>query len=202
MERLKKIYALVTEQGTAADETGLYADCLQNSKAVGTVKDLAGKEVVLKDSSDLDVTDFQDVTANEAVNCSYCGYGASDEDDAPLPVDTTFKFAVTGGFTIIRGRAPILAADGGVVGFQTPEGEEVKLVVALEVASKDGKDYRYVTDSSKMDDLGFQCLDYDRTDFEKVTCKRCGSTLSDQGYCVDLTCPHSNHLQHETWSAA
>jgi hypothetical protein len=33
------------------------------------------------------------------------------------------------------------------------------------------------------------------------TCERCGSSLLDDGYCRDITCPHSDYLQHETWIA-
>jgi hypothetical protein len=32
------------------------------------------------------------------------------------------------------------------------------------------------------------------------TCKRCGSDLDEDGYCEDETCPHSDYLQHETWT--
>ena len=31
-------------------------------------------------------------------------------------------------------------------------------------------------------------------------CKRCGSDLDEKGYCKDETCPHSDHLQNETWT--
>jgi len=30
-------------------------------------------------------------------------------------------------------------------------------------------------------------------------CKRCGTVLNKKGYCKDETCPHSDHLQNETW---
>jgi hypothetical protein len=30
-------------------------------------------------------------------------------------------------------------------------------------------------------------------------CKRCGTSLDKKGYCGDETCPHSDHLQDETW---
>ena len=30
-------------------------------------------------------------------------------------------------------------------------------------------------------------------------CKRCGTDLDKKGYCKDETCPHSDHLQNETW---
>lgn len=44
------------------------------------------------------------------------------------------------------------------------------------------------------------------------TCQRCGSPLTGTndpeipennraaGYCSDVTCPHNDHLQHETWT--
>ena len=34
----------------------------------------------------------------------------------------------------------------------------------------------------------------------KPVCKRCGTPLDSKGYCMDLTCPHSDYLQHETWT--
>jgi hypothetical protein len=34
----------------------------------------------------------------------------------------------------------------------------------------------------------------------KSACKRCGTPLNRKGFCRDVTCPHSDYLQHETWT--
>lgn len=70
----RTIYALVTNQGTAADETGLCSDCLQNVRAVDHAKAMAHKDVVITNPSDTDVSDFHDVTENDAMYCEFCGY--------------------------------------------------------------------------------------------------------------------------------
>ncbi len=31
-------------------------------------------------------------------------------------------------------------------------------------------------------------------------CNRCDTDLDRDGYCKDLSCPHSDYLQHETWT--
>jgi len=36
-------------------------------------------------------------------------------------------------------------------------------------------------------------------EFSVDECKRCGTNLKN-GYCMDETCPHNNHLQDETWT--
>jgi hypothetical protein len=34
----------------------------------------------------------------------------------------------------------------------------------------------------------------------KPPCKRCDTPLNPRGFCRDVTCPHRDHLQHETWT--
>jgi hypothetical protein len=52
------------------------------------------------------------------------------------------------------------------------------------------------TDGENTDD----CATHGHEISQGLTCQRCGSILNTSGYCTDVTCPHSNHLQHETWT--
>jgi len=79
-----------------------------------------------------------------------------------------WKFNVTGGFDIDKTLQPYVAHDGGVVGFTLPDGRTVRLVVALEIESKDGSKFDYITADQIMGDLGFAGLDYDRLEFEEL----------------------------------
>jgi hypothetical protein len=44
------------------------------------------------------------------------------------------------------------------------------------------------------------CATPEHKNRQGLTCQRCGSILNSSGYCKDVTCPHSDHLQHETWT--
>ena len=73
-----------------------------------------------------------------------------------------FNFIVTGSM-LVNGK-PFQAADAETVGFTQKDGSVVKLVVGLEVGKPDGS-FQYLTSHDEMRKLGFEVIDYDRTDF-------------------------------------
>ena len=79
-------------------------------------------------------------------------------------MEKQYLFNVTGGFDINAAFTPELDATGTVRAFTTPKGEEVRLIVALEIES--GGKCRYVTSEQAMAEEGFANLEYDHTDFE------------------------------------
>lgn len=66
----RKMYALVSDQGTAAAETALCEDCFEDDEN----KDYARKQAstVLKDIPDLET--FHDCTGNDVLSCCICGH--------------------------------------------------------------------------------------------------------------------------------
>ena len=95
-----------------------------------------------------------------------------------MPLDekeTTFKFDVTGTFSIqnefeqILSQMPMrtMGKEGEITGFKLPNGKIVQLVVALEVMSENEESFEYITSEEKMDALGFRCLDYIALTFTK-----------------------------------
>ena len=87
-----------------------------------------------------------------------------------MPLDekeTTFKFDVTGTFSIQKEFEQMLSQMGEITGFKLPNGKIVQLVVALEVMSEDENSFEYITSEEKMDALGFRCLDYIALTFTK-----------------------------------
>jgi len=77
------------------------------------------------------------------------------------------KFEVTGTFYIDKKHKPILDCRGNICGFKLKDGRTVKLVVGLEVANPEETDYQYITSDKDTAKIGFELLEYDRTDFEK-----------------------------------
>jgi hypothetical protein len=87
-----------------------------------------------------------------------------------MPLDekeTTFKFDVTGTFSIQNEFEQVLSQMGETTGFKLPNGKTVQLVVALEVVSENEESFEYITSEEKMDALGFRCLDYIALTFTK-----------------------------------
>lgn len=78
-----------------------------------------------------------------------------------------YKFKATGGFDINKKFREIPSCSGDVCGFELPDGRVVQIVIALEVASKDGNSYKYITSEKTMAELGFEGLDYDKLIFEE-----------------------------------
>jgi hypothetical protein len=61
-----------------------------------------------------------------------------------------------------------IGGNGQVIGFKLPDGRIVRPCICLEVESKDGNKFRYITSESAMAKLGFEGLDYkDTTGFEE-----------------------------------
>lgn len=77
-----------------------------------------------------------------------------------------YKFVAEGGYDIDSNLTPEANAFGEVVGFKLPDGRSVRLVIALEVSDEYGDDFKYVTSEQEMSELGFDCLDYERLNFE------------------------------------
>jgi hypothetical protein len=80
-------------------------------------------------------------------------------------MDKSYKFSITGG--IDTKLKPILAADGGIVGFQDEAGNEYKPIFALEVITPDG-DADEISTDSQFFEAGFHCLDYDSLEFIEI----------------------------------
>ena len=71
-----------------------------------------------------------------------------------------YGFEVTGAFSIDKKLKPELGASGDITRFKLPDGRTARLVVGIEIESKKGDKYEYITEETKMDKLGFTCLDY------------------------------------------
>ena len=80
----------------------------------------------------------------------------------------TYLFKVTGGFDINRKFKEELSCISKVVGFKLPDGRTARPIIGLEIESKDGNKFEYVTSESKMSELGFEGLDYGHVFFEEV----------------------------------
>lgn len=79
-----------------------------------------------------------------------------------------YRFKATGGFNINRKFKAGLSYNGeDICRFTLPDGRTVRLAIALEVESKDGNNFKYITSESEMTELGFECLDYDSLTFEE-----------------------------------
>jgi hypothetical protein len=79
-----------------------------------------------------------------------------------------YGFDVRGGYSINKNFIPVLAYDGTIVGFTLPDGRTVRLTIALEIESKDGSKYKYVTSEKNMMNLGFSYLDYEYINFYPI----------------------------------
>jgi hypothetical protein len=67
---MPKMFALVTDQETAAAETALCGDCFQQPENQGYAREQASQ------SDDVDPnSDFQDCSQNDALECCICGKG-------------------------------------------------------------------------------------------------------------------------------
>lgn len=80
----------------------------------------------------------------------------------------TYSFEIRGEFMDVDTKLIEIVDHGGLVtGFLLPDGRSVQLVMALEVMSADGEKFEYVTEESKMDELGLAGLDYISLTFNK-----------------------------------
>lgn len=84
------------------------------------------------------------------------------------PENMEYRFEATGGFDIPSCFEQQLDASGKIFGFKLKDGRIVRLAVCLEVESKDGKKYKYITKESEMCKLGFCDLAYDELSFVEL----------------------------------
>ena len=79
-----------------------------------------------------------------------------------------YRFEVTGGFDVNKKLKEKLDHSGSYVcAFKLPDGRTFRPMFALEIESKDGSSFEYITDETDMADLGFEGLVYDHVGFEK-----------------------------------
>ena len=78
-----------------------------------------------------------------------------------------YRFEVTGGFDVNKKFKEKLSCTGDVCALKLPDGRTVRPMLALEVESKDGNSFEYITDEIDMSALGFEGLDYDNVGFER-----------------------------------
>ena len=76
-----------------------------------------------------------------------------------------YKFELTGGFSVDKNFTPELSYNGGIMSFALPDGRVVQLIVALEIEEANGRHHRQITSQHEMDELGFECLDYENVQF-------------------------------------
>ena len=76
-----------------------------------------------------------------------------------------YNFVVTGQFDIDSENTPQEDAYGARSGFILPDGRTVRLVVALEIESTDGEEYKYIVSQKAMEEIGFNLFNYDETNF-------------------------------------
>jgi len=72
-------------------------------------------------------------------------------------------FIATGTFLVKKGLEPVLAHNGELIGFKTPQGT-VRLCICLEVEQPDGT-FKYLSKESDMEEVGIILLDYDELKF-------------------------------------
>jgi len=92
------------------------------------------------------------------------GVDPHEEDEEDL---NEYRFEVTGGYCVREDLTPLMSAIGNIVGFKTPDGKIIKLVVALEVTTEDEDDFEYITSERRMEELGLEGLDSDELRFIK-----------------------------------
>ena len=76
---------------------------------------------------------------------------------------TQYLFEVTGGFDIDDDLEPILDASGNICGFTLPDGREADIAICMRVEGGDKEEW--ITSERKMAQLGFESLDYGKSDF-------------------------------------
>lgn len=76
---------------------------------------------------------------------------------------TKYLFEVTGGFDVDDRLQPIFDAAGHICGFTLPDGREADLAICIRVEG--GEKEEWITSERKMEELGFESLDYGKSDF-------------------------------------
>jgi len=84
-----------------------------------------------------------------------------------------YEFKVTGEFEVACHLKPVFGKGNRkntIIGFELPDGRMARLLVGLELENKGNpeiQDYAHITSQQEMEMLGFGCLDYSMTSFEK-----------------------------------
>ena len=84
-----------------------------------------------------------------------------------------YAFKVTGEFEVDCHLKPVFGKgnrQNTIIGFELPNGRMARLIVGLELETKvnpEIQDYAHITSQQEMEILGFGCLDYSMTSFEK-----------------------------------
>lgn len=76
---------------------------------------------------------------------------------------TKYLFEVTGGFDINDDLKPIFDAAGNICGFTLPDGRFADLAICIRVEGIEKEEW--ITSERKMEKLGFESLDYGKSDF-------------------------------------
>jgi len=79
--------------------------------------------------------------------------------------NVTTRFEVSGTFSVNGDLKASLSCNNAVTGFVLADGRTVRLIVGLEIESKDGAEFTYVTSEQEMRDLGMELDNYDETTF-------------------------------------
>jgi len=83
-------------------------------------------------------------------------------------MDKIYKCTVTCTFRVLENRLDEYIPQTGIVaGFKLRDGRTVRPVIGMEIESKDGSRYKYVTSQNEMAKLGLEDLEYDVSDFEE-----------------------------------
>lgn len=84
----QKMYALVSNQGTAMDETSFCSDCIEKNR--GLTQDTAPKDAAIP-------LDWHECTDNDALVCNNCGWPESGgQKFTPGPVRGDWRVRITG----------------------------------------------------------------------------------------------------------
>ena len=74
-----------------------------------------------------------------------------------------YLFEVTGDFLVDEDLEPRFDTVGNICGFTLPDGREADLAICIRVEG--GKKEKWITSERKMEKLGFESLDYTKSDF-------------------------------------
>jgi hypothetical protein len=81
------------------------------------------------------------------------------------PEDRNYVFEVRGGFANVDAKLePLLGASGNIYGFKLPDGREADLAICLRVEGAYTPE-EWIVDEKKMEELGFEGLDYAWSEF-------------------------------------
>lgn len=82
--------------------------------------------------------------------------------------DNIYGFNLSGTFSIDQNviREPIFDCYGNTIGFINNKGQQIKLIVGLEIIDESNSNERDVTNGKEMEAEGFELIMYDESSFE------------------------------------